>query len=253
MRLVAFAKGLSMQASSASLLLLCRNCGPALVATVMLIYSNSLYASSIGVSPIRVVLSAERHVGSITITNSSSQPKTVQLRLYDWQHHGNETELTDTKDLLAAPPIAVIPPQQSQIIRVGMRIQPDEITEKSYRLMIEELPSHQNAGVAIAVKISLPVFVKPISLAQAELSWFIETHETEKYLRVDNSGAAHAKIEHLSIFPALLRPGNATSNIYVLPGAFYRWKLQPELEHHPTLRLEATIHGKAVVYTVPLH
>lgn len=221
------------------------------LASLLLFFSSAVFASSIGVSPIRVDLSAEQRVGSITITNSSNQPKTIQLRLFAWQHQGQDTALTQTKDLLAAPPIAVIPAQKSQIVRVGMRIEPDQTIEKSYRLMIEELPPRQNSGVAIALKISLPIFVKPIAHAQAELSWLIETRGTEQYLRVDNSGTAHAKIDHLSLSPALLAPSNATSNIYVLPGAHYRWKLQPEINRHPALRLEATIHGKMVSFTVP--
>ncbi|WP_417658741.1 molecular chaperone [Pseudidiomarina sp.] len=224
-----------------------------LVVLIILGLLNIAEAGSLGVSPVRVDLSTQQRVASITVTNSSNEPKTIQMRLYKWHHDGTQTNLEKTKDILPAPPIAVIPPKQSQLLRVGLRTKPGSKLEKSYRLMIEEIPSQQNVGVALALRISIPVFVKPEVSVHAQLSWSIESLNGKKFLRVDNHGNGHAKLNDFKVAPAVLKTAAPTSNVYVLPGAHFRWELTSQFNSHQALQVEAIVHGKEISLAVPPH
>ncbi|MFC0444235.1 molecular chaperone [Pseudidiomarina halophila] len=210
-------------------------------------------ADTLGVSPVRVTLSAQNPVASITVKNASDRPKSIQLRLYNWQHEGQKTQLTATKDLIAAPPIAVIPANQTQIVRVGLRIKPDSEIEKSYRLMIEELPPKDNVGIAMTLRISIPVFIAPEKAAQNKLNWRVEHRDDSSFLVVENSGTAHAKINQLSLNPPALTNSAPTGNIYILPNSYYEWKLSSEVKKHNELVVKADILGDAVSQTLPTH
>lgn len=227
--------------------------------TILLILFIGLFASfpsqadTLGVSPVRVTLSAQNPVASITVKNASDRPKSIQLRLYRWQHEGPETQLTATKDLIAAPPIAVIPANQTQIVRVGLRIKPDPEIEQSYRLMIEELPPKNNVGIAMTLRISIPVFVAPENAAQNKLKWQVEHRDNSSFLTVHNTGTAHAKINQLSLTPRALENSAPTGNIYILPNSHYEWKLTSDVKKQSELVLKADILGDVVSQTLPMH
>lgn len=246
-------KGDDLRASSTSPLdFLCRTRTLWLLAFIILGLLNIAEAGSLGVSPVRVDLSADQRVASVTVTNSSHEPKTIQLRVYEWTHDGSQTNLENTKDILPAPPIAVIPPNQSQLLRVGLRVKPDATLEKSYRLMIEEIPARQTTGVAIALKISIPVFIKPAIPVEAQLTWRVETDNDKTYLRVDNHGTGHAKVNDFKVSPAVLANSAPTSNVYVLPGSNFRWEITTKSNSRQALQVEANVHGKEVSVAVPL-
>lgn len=246
-------KGRVTQASFASLHFYNPFGIPLLILMMALFASFPSQADTLGVSPVRVTLSAQNRVASITVKNSSDRPKSIQLRLYHWQHEGQKTQLTATKDLIAAPPIAVIPANQTQIVRVGLRVKPAPEVEKSYRLMIEELPSKDNVGIAMTLRISIPVFVAPENTAKHKLSWRVEHRDNSSFLVVENSGTSYAKINQLSLIPSVLAKSAPTGNIYILPASYYEWKLSANVKKQHELVVTADILGDAVSQTLPTH
>lgn len=245
--------GKPSQASESSLTLFAATCFLLFFVAASFFWNQVASAQSLGVSPIKVELSEDQRVASITVTNSSNAPRSIQVRLYNWAHSGKELLLGETKDIVSSPPIATIPANQSQIIRVGMRMQPDENLEKSYRLILNELPKQSRAGVIMALKISLPVFVKPSEdEAQEKLNWKIEMRNGQPFLLVENKGNGHAKIDTINIDPYAWSKQEAQGNIYVLPNSYYEWRLTPGVKNYRKIQVKASIHGKAVSVSVPV-
>ncbi|WP_194755975.1 fimbrial biogenesis chaperone [Aliidiomarina indica] len=213
----------------------------------------SVSAQSLGVSPVYVSLSEDNRIASITVTNSSNKPRTIQIRLYEWTHEGIKTELIDTKDIIPSPPIAVIPAKKTQIVRVGMRMSAEKHYEKSYRLILDEIPQLDSAGVIMALKISLPIFVKPSETqVNHNLDWHIEKRNGEHFLVAKNIGNGHVKINDIAVSPTMLTHAEAQSNIYVLPKSYYEWKLPSEVMNHRNIQVKANVHGQAVSISVPV-
>lgn len=245
--------GKSNQASYASLIVFSIRNIFSIFTFGLIFWGCSVSAQSLGVSPIRVDLSENKRIASITVTNSSNAPRSVQVRLYSWSHSGKELLLSDTKNIVSSPPIATIPANQSQIIRVGMRMQPDKTMEKSYRLILNELPKRSRAGVIMTLKISLPVFVKPSEgEAQANLNWKVDMRNGQPFLVVENKGNGHAKIDTINIAPYAWSKQEAQGNIYVLPNSYYEWRLPPGVKNYRNIQVKASIHGKAVSVSVPV-
>ncbi|MDN7124531.1 molecular chaperone [Pseudidiomarina sp. 1APP75-32.1] len=250
MSLLNLTKGREKQASNSSLPFYKRFKISIFITLLTLVGCSAVQANTLGVSPVRVELSAAAPLASITVTNSSDQAKTIQLSLFEWRQQGQETSLTATKELIAAPPIAEIPPHQTQIVRVGLRAQPDAQTEKSYRLMIRELPPQDNVGIAITLRISIPVFVAPEQAAAHQLQWRLETRDNATFLIAQNTGTAHAKINELEVEQPVLAQSAPTGNIYVLPGSYYEWQLQDSVSQYPEIVVQARIHDDSVSTTL---
>lgn len=248
-----YRKGNAHQASVTSLV-----CNTFRFITRILISSGiflcaSASAQSLGVSPVYVNLSEDKRLASITVTNSSNKPRTIQIRLYQWAHEGTKTELIDTKDIIPSPPIAVIPANKTQVIRVGMRVPAEEHYEKSYRLILDELPQRDRPGVIMALKVSLPVFVNPSEIkASANLSWHIEKRNGQHFLVAENIGNGHAKINNIAVAPIMLAHAEARGNIYVLAKSYYEWRLPSGVINHRNIQVKANVHGKAVSVSVPV-
>jgi fimbrial chaperone protein len=80
----------------------------------LLIGVTVLNAASIGVSPIRVTLSTSQKVTGITVSNTSTQPMSIQLELMNWSQHEGKDVFTLTREVLANPPIFTKQPGESQ-------------------------------------------------------------------------------------------------------------------------------------------
>ena len=191
---------------------------------LLLIGANVLNASSIGVSPVRVTLSASQKMTGITVSNPSTQPLTIQVEFMNWTQQEGKDVFTFTREVLANPPIFTIPPGESQLIRVGSRRAPDDQLELSYRLFLQELPPPLTAefqGAQMLMRVSLPVFILPNVKSNPVLT--VEASRAmQGALKLDltNNGNAHIKIKSVKLsVPSKVEPWVIyKSAIYILPG-----------------------------------
>src|SRR5262245_29568931 len=93
-------------------------------------------AGSFEVNPVRVDLSAAARTSAVTVRNTGSEAVIVQLSVVAWSQEDGRDVYTETKEILATPPIATIPAGGEQIIRAGLRRAPDAQRELSYRLFL---------------------------------------------------------------------------------------------------------------------
>ena len=117
------------------------------------------------VSPIRLELGRNAKSGVITVYNETEERLQLQMRALEWtQDAGGVDRYAETEALLFFPKILRFETKEDRIRRVGVRV-PAAKKEKAYRLYIEEIPGpgkDEGVHVAIAVRIGVPVFVKPL-------------------------------------------------------------------------------------------
>jgi len=151
---------------------------------------NASLAGTLNVSPIKINLSKNSSSAIIQVSNAGNSDTTIQLQAMRWLQDGEGDSLQPTREIIATPQIFAIKAGATQLIRVGMVTRPDPVNETAYRLVLDEIPSPPEPGfkgLQVALKISLPIFVQPLSksLPELDLSW-AQTHD--KKIRVAMRG-----------------------------------------------------------------
>lgn len=210
---------------------------PAVVSSLIL-FSSGAMASGLQVSPISLSLQARENASGLTLSNSSDEAISAQVRIYQWSQDEKGDQLTPSRGLLASPPMIKLNPGDKQLVRIIRAKAPPQgvaAVEDSYRIFVNELPiksAAQKTGLQFAMSYSLPVFVQPIDIVKTapQLQWRYSLQPDGKHitLRVSNSGNAHAKLIDLSVVDAAGNSVNIHQGLlgYVLPDATMNWTLK---------------------------
>lgn len=170
----------------------------ALVFCFLLLPSMS-YAGGIRISPVSVNISSQDKASIVTLFNMSDESSSVQIRVYKWTQSDGNDNLTETDDIIASPPFITLSPGGSFNFRL-VRTNDDPITgEKSYRIIIDELPKPQDkrstgSGIGILIRNSLPLFIVNDD-AVPELQPSI----SESGLLMTNNGYRHALLSDVMV------------------------------------------------------
>jgi fimbrial chaperone protein len=201
-------------------------------------------AGSFQVSPVRTTLSAAQGVGSMTVRNDGTEPIVIQLQVMSWSQQQGKDVYNPTREIVATPPIFIVPPHGTQIVRVGLRRSPDAQRELTYRLYLQEVPPPRKAdltGLQMALRIGVPVFVKPSVATAPVLRWqAVRTPQGLLRISLNNSGNAHIQVANLT-----LRSADGTglgilqTAAYVLPGQSSAWLVKVAAPPGATLRIRA--------------
>ncbi|MFX7333387.1 fimbria/pilus periplasmic chaperone, partial [Acinetobacter baumannii] len=72
--------------------------------------------------------------------NQSNESADLQVRIFEWTQNAGQDQLIPTDDIAISPPFLKLKPNDSYNLRV-VRIKPEPISgEKTYRIIIDELP-----------------------------------------------------------------------------------------------------------------
>lgn len=119
--------------------------------------------SAVTISPVKVSLSPAHPVVTITVTNDADFPLTLQNQVLSWSQVDGEDRLEESTDLLVAPVIIQIAPKGTQIFRVTQRRKTPSITERAYRLVLDDISAIEHAGSVNGINFifshRLPVFI----------------------------------------------------------------------------------------------
>jgi fimbrial chaperone protein len=204
-------------------------------------------AASLSVAPTRVELGPGTRPGTVTLQNDAERPVTVQVQAFAWGGSAGGDDLEPTRDLIAVPPVFSLEAKAKRIIRVAARRPTTGPDERTYRLLITEVPEPPagggHAGVRLALRLSLPVFATPPG-AEPLPVWSIRggAGGAAPELALANRGRAHLQVRRLELRAAgrgepVLAVDAPT---YVLPGRSRAWALDlPAASAGATLRLEA--------------
>lgn len=149
------------------------------------------------ISPTRLDLDRENKNGELTVRNEGDDRVDLQVKAVEWtQDQEGKDRYTDTSELIFFPKMLTLVNNAEKVIRTGVATVP-VAREKTYRLMVQEIPQPRKTEtptVAIALKFSLPVFVKPV---RGDIQGNIEKIEMIRgtlSTLVKNTGNTHFKI-----------------------------------------------------------
>jgi fimbrial chaperone protein len=187
-------------------------------------------AASLQISPVSLLLTGAENGKVVNLSNGGDQPIHAQVRVFAWNQADGQDRLTPTRDLIASPPIAEVPAGGEQVIRVIRASSAPVQEERTYRLLIDELPAEGSTGnnaVQFRFRYSVPLFVAPPGEAtHPRLTWSIVDQSGKPFLRVRNDGAVHAQLSAVSLASgASTVPVSAGLLGYVLAGQARTWAL----------------------------
>jgi len=184
---------------------------------------------------VRFSLSAQQPIGALTVRNDGGESTVVQLEVARWSQADGVDVYEATTDILATPPIFTIPPGGSQLVRVGLRRAADPAREGSYRVFMQEVPPPSSgvAGLRVAMRFGVPVFVAPgtdqhapVEPAPLALRWQLRAGVGNLILALTNDSDRHVQLIDFSLWSddevMLVNRAAAT---YVLSGQGREWEL----------------------------
>ena len=177
-----------------------------------------------------VEASADAPAGVLTLTNTSQEPVTLQVRLFRWRQVDGHDVLDPTNDVVASPPLARIPAGGQHLIRVVRVAKQRPTTEEAYRLLVDELPGEAQtvSGVRLLLRQSIPVFFGSSARAHPQLAWRIVRGSAGVELAAANAGDRRQRISELVLKDSggavLERKAGLVG--YVLAGSEARWALK---------------------------
>ncbi|APW40712.1 hypothetical protein RD110_14620 [Rhodoferax koreense] len=229
-------------------------------------------ASSVMIWPVDPVIEEDQRATALWLENRGTEPVSLQVRVFGWGQSGGQENFVNQEQLIASPPLAVIPPGQRQLIRLMNTVPVPDGKEIAYRVLVDELPDSDGGtgrpadpansaiGVKLQIRYSIPLFVNgkglwtkavpgkprdPATQAVPVLAWRTVREGGELFLAVRNSGAAHARltgVQWVGTNPAVsgaavvINPGLLG---YVLADSEMRWPLTapPPMGHVPEARV----------------
>jgi fimbrial chaperone protein len=183
-------------------------------------------AGSISVAPTTIDVPADG-LAVFYVVNRGGEPAMVQIEPFDWSQSQGRDRLSESSTLEVSPPMARLAPGERQLVR--LRAPSSGAQERSYRLMVSELPdpgADSVRAVRVLLRFSVPVFTRAPARAEPELVWRLQRQPDGIHLSVRNEGARHAKLLRVA-----LAVGDRTIDvaahalIYVLPGGARSWRL----------------------------
>lgn len=195
-----------------------------LLFTSLLCVASAASAGSFSIDPVRIQLSEAKPSSVMRVENRGDATITVQLQAMNWTQSGNQDQLTVSRELLATPQVFRLRPGQVQVVRVALLGPVDATRERSFRLLLDEVPPAPAAdfrGLQMALRISMPVFVQARTPAAASLAATVVERDGQRQLQLFNRGHAHLQLTGLQLqsqpaaVPSLY---SHDKTLYVLPG-----------------------------------
>jgi len=228
-------------------------------ALVLIGTGTEAWAGSFTVSPVRIELSPQRPLGSLTITNDGTEPVTIDAKAMVWTQQSGEDRHEDTRELIVTPPVFTLEPRAYQVVRIGLRRPPDRERELAYRVFLTENappPTAATTGVAMTLRLSVPIFIRPVAAPVARLDWSASlVSPDELRLQAVNVGNLHVQVADLRLSSGGQLAGQMSTPAYVLPGQTRAWTvklakpLQPDVG---PIQLEGFSDAGDVKVSVPL-
>lgn len=194
------------------------------VSAVLIALPVAAYAGSFKVSPIRVYMETTTKRSVIKVTNDGDEKVTAQIEAKEWtQGEDGADKYADTKDIVFFPKIMTIEKGEERVVRVGWQGKPS-LSEKTYRIFIQELPVKKPGETALifALKLGVPVFIKPVKEVKQRTIEKAAFADGSLKVTFKNSGNAHYIVTKI-IAKGADESGNPAfthdmGGWYVLPG-----------------------------------
>jgi fimbrial chaperone protein len=193
-------------------------CGFGLVSTAV--------AGSLELGPVSIEMVGKQRAATMTVRNVDATPAKVQMRTVDWSLSNGADTFDSSKNLVVSPPVTVIKPGETQTVRLVVENVDQAATEKSFRLLVDQLPGEpnaQHAGVQTVIRASVPVFLAPSTSSRPNLRWTAVRTADGLAVTAHNDGDMHERIDGLKIAAGGQALGAGPLNGYVLSKSERTW------------------------------
>jgi fimbrial chaperone protein len=155
------------------------------------------------IDPVSVALRRGQTSQILTLHNNGDVAVRFQLNVFAWsEDKDGKMTLTPSQELVVFPSLFALDDNATRRIRVGTLATPENV-EKTFRLVVEELPSEvenslevQNS-VRVLTHVSIPIFLQPNNPAPALRIDSLAVREGTVFLDVRNAGNAHLRIQNI--------------------------------------------------------
>jgi fimbrial chaperone protein len=163
------------------------------------------FTANFNVIPTSLELGGNVKSGAFAVVNSSTERLNCQMSVKEWNQDADGKDVyTDTKDIVFFPKIMTVQPQEQRAIRIGIK-GPLPLQERTYRLFVEEIPAQRSvsegnapgalsAGLNIAFRYSMPIFVGPARQVQNGAVEKITMNKGVVKAAIRNTGNVHLKL-----------------------------------------------------------
>ena len=163
--------------------------------------SNS---NAVSITPTTVLLSPSSKVVTVSYTNDTDQDINLQVKTLKWSQIEGKNTYKETNELIVSPAITKVLPGKIQNFRVTLRQADNLTTEKSYRLIIEDittdLPSQNPGEVKFKFNQDLGVFYLPKKSAvkdAGKVNLCKATDPKFTCLQINNEGEKHVLLKNI--------------------------------------------------------
>lgn len=160
--------------------------------------------SSFSVDPLLIELDGQTNSAVLTLTNPTAKEIRFEIRAFAWDQMPPDgaMQLTPTEDVVIFPPLITLKPRMTQRVRVGTTASPGSV-ERSFRIMIEELPAGDappaTNQVAIRTRVGIPVFLAPGKPARSGNIASTTIKNRTVNVTLQNTGTVHAMVDEVVI------------------------------------------------------
>ena len=161
-------------------------------------------SNAVSITPTTVFLSPSSKVVTVSYTNDTDQDINLQVQTLIWSQIEGKNTYKETNELIVSPAITKVLPGKIQNFRVTLRQTDIATTEKSYRLIIEDitadLPSQKSGEVTFKFNQDLAVFYlsKKSSVKDVGKINLCKTTDPKfTCLRINNEGEKHVSLKNI--------------------------------------------------------
>jgi fimbrial chaperone protein len=216
---------------------LCRWLASGLLGLAATALAMPVQAGDLSVSPTRLEL-GQTGTATIMVRNDGAAASVLQVSAMRWLDSPMASALEPAPELLAVPPVFSLKAGAQQVIRLALRDRSRPSTERSFRLLISEVPAPAAGGAApggvqFALGFNVPVFQKPPGALAAPV-WSIDRGPDGPLLGLRNAGQAHVQVSGIQVRTAT---GTSLTEVkevfYLLPGRARSWPLPRTASGNP--------------------
>jgi fimbrial chaperone protein len=175
-------------------------------------------SNAITITPTTILLSPGSKVITVSYTNDSAQDINLQVKTLVWSQVDGKNTYKETNELIVSPAITKILAGKKQNFRITLRQIDTATTEKSYRLILEDitadLPKQKSGEVSFKFNQDLPVFyssIKSVSKDLGKINLCKSIDPKFTCLRINNDGEKHVTLKNI----LYLGVDNQTQNLNI--------------------------------------
>jgi fimbrial chaperone protein len=169
-------------------------------------------AGSLSVMPVVVALSGHKVREAITVTNQGDERVTTHVDVVSWTQSDGKDVFAPTTDVLLNPGVFTLEPGQAQVLRLGWRGQPPLDTERTYRILLREVPpaapTHAASAspmsalptqVRVLLELRIPIYVAPHQVVHRPEWQTRRVNGNTIEVRFKNQGNVHTVVNDLQL------------------------------------------------------